>query len=172
MGTGAPARAGRAGLGSIHMSFYRRNLPHYQRDDKFHFVTFATYERGVLPPFLRTFVLRSCLHDHEKKYELGAAVIMPDHVHMVLRPLVFNGETIALERITQAIKSSSAHAINRSLNRKGPVWQDESFDHVIRRGHLYQKIAYVLDNPVRKGLAAYWREYRWHWCAPDVISIL
>jgi hypothetical protein len=29
-------------------NFYRRNLPHLQRDDKPHFVTFCTYNRWLL----------------------------------------------------------------------------------------------------------------------------
>jgi REP element-mobilizing transposase RayT len=153
------------------MSFYERNLPHYQRDEKYHFVTFASFERQTLPISARKLVMKSCLHDDRQKYELGAAVVMPDHVHLVLRPLVVANETTALERITQAIKGASAHAINKHTGRRGPVWQDESFDHVIRNGHLYEKIQYVLENPVRKGLVEDWKEYQWVWCAPDVVQM-
>ncbi len=172
MGTGALARAGRARLGVLPMAYYYRNLPHYQQDDRYHFVTFSTYDRGHLPAALREVVMSCCLHDHERKYQLAAAVVMPDHVHLVLSPLVINGQTVPLRRITQAIKGASAHAINRLLNRWGPVWQDDSFDHVIRYGRLYDKIAYVLCNPVRKGLVKTWRDYSWCWCAPDMIPLL
>jgi hypothetical protein len=54
--------------------------------------------------------------------------------------------------------------INRRLSRQGPVWQEESFDHVVRSSEgLDAKVEYVLQNPVRKGLAADWREYPWAW---------
>jgi putative transposase len=70
------------------MTFYRRNLPHLQRDDKPHFITFVTKKRSILPPWARDIILECCKHDDEKKYELFAAVVMPDHVHLVLTPLI------------------------------------------------------------------------------------
>jgi len=41
------------------MSFYRRNLPHYQRDYKPHLVTFVTKDRLHLPEWARQIVLES-----------------------------------------------------------------------------------------------------------------
>jgi len=70
------------------MQFYRRNLPHLQRDFTPHFITFVTKFRWVLPPIARDIVLASCRHDHRLKYELYAAVAMPDHVHLILTPLI------------------------------------------------------------------------------------
>ena len=47
------------------------------------------------------------------------------------------------------------------------MWQEESFDRVLRVSEkLDEKIAYVLDNPVRKGLVHSAEEYRWLWVAP------
>lgn len=47
------------------------------------------------------------------------------------------------------------------------MWQEESFDRVLRVSEkLDEKIAYVLDNPVRKGLVHSTEEYRWLWVAP------
>jgi REP element-mobilizing transposase RayT len=151
------------------MSYYERNLPHIQADDRFHFLTFATYDRVILPEWARKIVLGCCLRDHTKTYDLNAAVIMPDHVHLILWPLVDHkkSETISLQNITQAIKSSSAHAINKYAHRSGPVWQDESFDHVIREGYGFSKLQYLLENPVRKGLVRSWDEYKWSWCAEE-----
>jgi len=63
-----------------------------------------------------------------------------------------------------AIKGASAHQINHALARKGKVWQTESFDRVLRRSEkLDEKIAYILENPVRKGLVSKWTEYPWLW---------
>src|SRR5438128_1564430 len=66
---------------------YRRNLPHIEKNDRAHFVTFVTADRWVLPEEAREIVLRSCLHDHEKKLFLHVIVVMPDHVHMIFEPL-------------------------------------------------------------------------------------
>jgi len=44
------------------------------------------------------------------------------------------------------------------------VWQDESFDHVLPSAEkLEDRIEYVLQNPVRRGLVKNWKDYRWTW---------
>ena len=91
---------------------------------------------------------------------------MPDHVHLILSPLVDEEQMkiTPLARIMSSIKSVSARRINKALCRAGHVWQDESFDHVIRASEgLDQKITYVLENPVRAGLAARRALYKWSW---------
>jgi len=88
---------------------------------------------------------------------------------MIFTPLidVAKSELFSLARITKAIKSSSAHLINRRLGRPGRVWQTESFDRVLRVSEkLDEKMAYILDNPVRKGLVSSPEEYLWLWIAP------
>jgi REP element-mobilizing transposase RayT len=152
------------------MQFYRRNLPHFQKDFTPHFITFVTKLRWILPPMARDLVLSSCCHDHRVKYELYVAVVMPDHVHLILTPLVDQqpDEIYSLIAIMRTIKSASAHLINRQLKRNGAVWQEESFDHVLRSSDgLDAKVNYVLQNPVRKGLAKDWREYKWAWQRQD-----
>ena len=47
-------------------TFYRRRLPHLQRDFKPHFVTFCTFQRGLLPETIRSILLNCCTHDDEK----------------------------------------------------------------------------------------------------------
>jgi len=148
------------------MQFYRRNLPHLQKDFTPHFLTFVTKFRWILSPAARDIVLASCCHDNRKKYELYVAVVMPDHVHLILTPLIdeHRREVFSLVKIMQAIKSASARAINQKLRRTIPVWQEESFDHVLRSSEgLDAKVEYVLQNPVRKSLVKDWRDYRWTW---------
>jgi REP element-mobilizing transposase RayT len=70
------------------MAFYRRKLPHLQRDDKPHFVTFCIHRRWMLPEDVRSIVLSSCLHDDGIKMKVYVAVVMPDHVHVIFTPLV------------------------------------------------------------------------------------
>ena len=116
-------------------------------------------------------MLECCLHDTGKKFDLRISVVMPDHVHMILTPLVKREamEVYSLAEIMDAVKGASAHKINRALGREGRVWQSESFDHVLRSSeNLDAKIIYVLENPVRRGLAAEWTEYPWIWKKPFV----
>jgi hypothetical protein len=71
---------------------------------------------------------------------------------------------IPIARILQAIKSASAHRINKYLGRKGRVWQDESFDRAVRSvENLRGKIEYIAANPVRAGLVSDPADYRWLW---------
>jgi REP-associated tyrosine transposase len=148
------------------MTYYRRNLPHFQRDDKPHFVTFVTKLRWLLPDWARGIVLSSCLHDDEVNYELDVVVVMPDHAHMIFTPLIDRArmEVVSLVKIMRAIKGASAHQINQRLCRDGAVWQEESFDHVLRSSEsLHEKMDYILQNPVRRGLVDDWRKYPWLW---------
>jgi len=102
-------------------AFYRRKLPHLQVDDKPHFVTFNTDRRKPLPETVRSIVLDSCLHDNQKRYDLKVVVVMPDHVHLIFTPLIDfeTMEVFSLATIMKAIKSASAHRINRALMRTG-----------------------------------------------------
>jgi REP element-mobilizing transposase RayT len=85
---------------------------------------------------------------------LHIAVVMPDYVHMIFMPLEDEkGETYSFEEIIGAIKSASSHTVNKVLRRRGTVWQEESFDHVIRHAEsLEQKIEYVRQKPSQKRL--------------------
>jgi REP element-mobilizing transposase RayT len=148
------------------VTFYRRNLPHLQRDYKPHFITFVTKLRWTLPEVVRDVVLSSCCHDHERRFDLNVAVVMPDHVHLILTPLIDQQqqEVVSLIEIMRAIKGASAHRVNRRLGRRGTVWQEESFDRVLRSSEKPdEKVAYVLRNPVRKGIVDSWWKYPWFW---------
>ena len=87
------------------MTFYRRNLPHLQRDAKPHFLTFVTYRRWMMPAWARSIVFDCCLHDREIRYQLHAAVVMPDHVHLILTPLTSKEKAavVTLAEIMQGI---------------------------------------------------------------------
>jgi REP element-mobilizing transposase RayT len=151
------------------MTFYRRNLPHLQRDGKRHFVTFVTRDRWELPPWARDIVLKSILRDDPLRYNLDAAVVMPDHVHLILTPAIdqLRRRVVPLFEIMKAIKGASARDINRKLACHGAIWQEESFDHVLRSAeNTTAKLLYTLENPVRQGLVSIWQEYPWTWHRP------
>jgi REP element-mobilizing transposase RayT len=143
---------------------YRRTLPHYQGDNKAIFATFATHHRWHLPEVAREIVVEACLHLDGTKCALHGLIVMPDHVHMVFTPLVDDDGPISLPEILQKAKSESAHRINKLLGRKGRVWQDESFDHVLRREEgIDAKLEYIRLNPVRAGLVQEGGKYKWMW---------
>jgi len=92
-----------------------------------------------------------------QSYWLYAWVIMPNHVHVILRP------RIELPSLTRWLKSRTGRMANRILGQTGtPFWQDESFDHWIRSDEELQKlIEYVEGNPVKAGLAQFPRQWPW-----------
>ncbi len=151
----------------FHRYEYRRRLPHYQKDNRPLFVTFRTLKTIELSPEARTLALQHCLHDHGKTIQLHAAVIMPDHAHLLFTPLRDrDGWTFVLPEILRAIKGASARSINLLNESCGPVWQDESFDHVLRGDEsLQETIEYIRQNPVRRGLVEKPEDYRWLWIA-------
>lgn len=144
---------------------YQRNLPHFQADGRPLFITFCTKDRWVLPETVRPAVLEHCLHDHGSKLRMHATVIMPDHVHLLFSPLRdARGDCFGLSEVMSGIKGASAHRVNRLLNRKGSLWQEESFDHVIRCDEsLEERATYICNNPVRWGLVARADDYPWLW---------
>jgi REP element-mobilizing transposase RayT len=147
---------------------YRRRLLHFQDSNQTLFVTFCRLIREPLPSAVRDLVLQHCLHDHEKTMLLHAVVVMPEHVHLLLTPLRDTaGRPSPLSRIMKQLKGASAHSVNRALGQEGPVWQEESFDHVLRSNEGFkEKVEYIRQNPVRRGLVTKPEDYRWLWVQP------
>lgn len=151
-----------------HLYSYRRMLPHYQKAGSPIFITFRKLLREQLNPEARSLVLGCCIGGHGRKFQLHAAVVMPDHVHLILTPLTdASGWPFSLPSILKSLKGASARAVNRAMKTSGPVWQEESFDHVLKNDEsLREKVDYIQQNPVRKGLVSKAEDYPWLWIEP------
>jgi type I restriction enzyme R subunit/putative DNA methylase len=90
-------------------------------------------------------------------YELQAWVVMVNHVHILLRPLV------PLRKAMMNIKSASGRAANAILSRTGePFWQGESYDHWVRNSKERASIIrYIESNPVKAGLVIEPEQWLW-----------
>ena len=109
---------------------------------------------------IRQEVIQSLLHDDHHRYELGDWVIMPNHVHALLKPLV----PAPISSLLGPLKGACAHRINQRVEQHGPLWMDESFDHIVRGLDSLKKFQrYVANNPVKAGLKSseYTYEQRW-----------
>jgi REP element-mobilizing transposase RayT len=94
-------------------------------------------------PAIARQVLASIEYGAERgDYTLDAWVIMPNHVHLLLTPQV---------------------NVSKLLGRTGqPFWQDESYDHLVRRDEECRRIKhYIQNNPVTAGLAVNAEDYAW-----------
>jgi REP element-mobilizing transposase RayT len=144
---------------------YRRKLPHYQKPGRALFITFRKNTREPFSYEARDAVLQHCLFDHGRRYELHAVVVMPEHVHLLLTPLANEkGWPYGLPLILKQLKGTSARSVNKLSGSWGPVWQDESFDHVPRsHGSFEDKLEYIRQNPVTRGLVKRPEDYKWLW---------
>jgi len=141
----------------------RRRLPHWTLDGSVYFITFRVLE-GEMKPSERTVALQHLKDGDGRFYTLFAAVVMPDHAHLLLRPQ----SGYSLPRIMKGTKGVSGYKINRLRKRRGMFWQDESFDRIVRDADEFeQKLNYIAQNPFRAGLCEEDEEYPWSYFRVD-----
>ena len=154
----------------------RERLPHWEKGGACYFLTFSARRGEHFDADERAIILASCRFGHPERWILHAAVVMPDHVHMLLTPQVIRVDAKvdagagtrttqensnsgprwwSLAEIVKGIKSVTARKINQHRRRKGgSIWQDEYYDHVIRdQADFAAELNYLLQNPVKQGLA-------------------
>lgn len=100
------------------------------------------------------------LHYHEsglQHYKLHSWVVMPNHVHVLITPL------IEVAKLTHSIKLFTAAEANQILNRTGqPFWQGESYDRLVRSDTEFGNIRrYIEKNSVTAGLVRTPEEFQW-----------
>jgi RecG-like helicase/REP element-mobilizing transposase RayT len=150
--------------------YHRRCLPHFERPWAKYMITFGTRDRRELSEKARDIVLESLLRWKDRRYELFAACVMPDHVHLLIEPMVERedeaGKPIffSLSKILHSVKSFTANKINKLENTTAAVWETESFDRMIRsETDLQEKFEYITRNPWDAGVVSSGMDYRWVW---------
>ncbi len=151
----------------------RRRLPHFEQPWAIYFLTFTTRDHRVLSPESRTVVLNALRHFHGQRYELFAACVMPDHVHLLLQPWIKEtneaGENVfwSLGELMHSIKTFTARAINEAEGTRGELWEQERYDRYVRGdADLEEKFLYICNNPRGENLVGPEEEYPWVW-TPD-----
>ena len=130
-------------------------LPHWELNGSIYFITFNTIERIELTPEARQIVLDSCRFFDNQRYQLYSAVIMPDHVHLMLQPIPKDSQGYwTLASILHSIKSYTAKQIPKVMNHIGTVWQESRHDRIIRdERELSDTWEYIRQNPVKADLS-------------------
>jgi len=85
-----------------------------------------------------------------------AYCVMPDHVHLVVQGLTDRSE---LRRFVRLAKQRVEY-VARTQFQVAHLWQQGYYDHILRSRHAVEDaVRYVLENPVRAGLAKRVGEY-------------
>lgn len=128
-------------------------------------------------PEIASMVIDNWRYFDNNRYQLIAWVIMPNHVHVLIR--VFENQS--LSNIVQSWKSYTSKQILKHLHHAGgppalpekaiatdaesetrQIWQADYWDRYIRdEKHYRQAIEYIHQNPVKAGLVNHPEE--WHW---------
>jgi REP element-mobilizing transposase RayT len=111
-------------------------------------------------------------------FELFAYCIMPTHVHLLMqpcdmRPAKHGGRSAKYPatEILRLLKGSTARHCNLELNRTGRFWHHESYDHFVRDEEEMERIIkYILQNPVKAGLAKEWTDWKYTYVNPKLGS--
>ncbi len=152
---------------------YHGYLPHLRTAGRTYHVRFsiACPDRFLDEEWKLALVEEALLFRHKVECLDFGYVVMPDHVHAVIKPLPLNARDLLetdlsnyhkLEDTLGAIKKHTSLVINRRCGRSGPFWQAESFDRIIRgEQDLDETVDYIHHNPVRRGLVERPDDYRW-----------
>ncbi|HXM97553.1 MAG TPA: transposase [Candidatus Dormibacteraeota bacterium] len=127
--------------------------------DRIFFITF-NIARGVVPLSSeeRELIL-IVLQDLRgaRAFALYGYVIMPDHVHLLIRPT-----EVSLIRIMRDLKSRTGFALSKRRHAKGAIWQRSYFDFICRRARDFsQKLEYIHQNPVAANLVKIPEDWEW-----------
>ncbi|MFT5468795.1 MAG: putative transposase [Verrucomicrobiales bacterium] len=88
-------------------------------------------------------------HFHPTRVITGDFVIMPNHVHVLLRP----NPGVELEDLMHSIKGFTANRINELLGRTGTLWKKDSYDHIVRDSAQLLRIQrYIRANPEKANI--------------------
>jgi putative transposase len=94
----------------------------------------------------------------QSRYQLHEFVLMPEHFHLLITPAV----GVTIERAVQFIKGGYSYRVKHDLGMAGEIWQRGFTDRRIRNAKEFAGFrAYILENPVKRGLAETAAEYRY-----------
>ena len=154
---GALAKTATLSQGSLYSKPH--GLPHFERPWGKYLLTVTTREREVLSPQARQITLDAIQHFHGSRYILFAAVVMPDHFHLLIEPQPkeydAEGHPIFWElgALMHSIKSFTAKEINKAEGATGAVWERDYHDRLIRSDSDFgEKFDYITTNPQRSEL--------------------
>jgi REP element-mobilizing transposase RayT len=113
-------------------------------------------------PEIANVVVEAIQYRDLRQFQLHSYVVMPNHAHLLMTPLVDVSDTM------QSLKRFTARECNRLLGLTGrPFWQNESYDRLVRDETEFRRIVgYIEMNPVKAGLATTREDFSWSSARP------
>jgi len=127
--------------------------PHFTVDGTVYFVTTRIDQiRRHLSPSEMKLIEKTILNlEKESHYLLFAYTVMPDHLHLLFKPL-----RSEISKAMQMVKGRSSRMIN-----KGRLWQKGFYDVTLYSEDKFrQKFNYIHYNPVKRGLVKRAEDYQ------------
>ena len=124
-----------------------------------HFITFSCFRRRpyLLKPSARTIfveILKEIRSRHG--FHLFGYVVMPEHVHLLLDEAGAFNPSKVIQVVKQKVSSYFGHG------RGIPFWQRRFYDfNTWSPGKIKEKLIYMHENPLRRGLVAHPRDWPW-----------
>jgi len=108
-------------------------------------------------PEISEYVENSFRHFDGDRYELSAWVVMPNHVHVLVKTTI----EFPVGKVVGSWKMHTTRQINARLGEHGRLWQPDYFDRFIRNEqHFLRVVNYIEGNPVSAGLVGAPEDWR------------
>jgi putative transposase len=133
--------------------------------DGTYFVNASAFQKTALLQSDRMAMLFiNTLIEYRDQRELHEFVVMPDHFHLLITPIV------ALERAVQLIKGGFSFRAGKMFGLRGNIWQQSFYDRRVRDAIEYESFRrYIHWNPVKRGLAGIPEQYAYSSAAGRVV---
>lgn len=100
-------------------------------------------------PSNASLLMNALLHYQDIRAFVSCLTVMPNHAHVIIKP--FDG--FELEETLGLIKGYVARQLNLKLGISGALWEQESYDRIVRdTQHLLRAIQYIGNNGKKAGL--------------------
>jgi len=132
----------------------------YSDTSSIYFIALCTANKK---PYFETEKLTQIIEDEMEfrrvagQIKLYCYCIMPDHLHILLS--LTSSYRKSLQDWVSTFKRYTSRTVNTSFGIS-PLWQKNFYDHIVRREEsLLKMVEYILNNPIRKGMASEWHAY-------------
>ena len=123
----------------------------YSAANRAYFVT-ARYKLSLLETVCGQLYMVLLRLVEDSNYTCDALVVMPNHVHLLVHACDANNQR--LSELICVLKSKSVYLLKKKGLVQESFWRRGYYEHVIRgREDFEEKLRYIVNNPVKAGLA-------------------